>query len=351
MDGSTRYSRQIRLAEVGEAGQDRLRSASVIVIGAGGLGSPALHHLAGSGVGTLGVVDFDKVDLSNLHRQTLYSSSDVGTHKTDSARRRLNDINSDVVIREHRLKLDASNARELLDQYDLVLDGSDTFSTRYVVNEASVRTRTPNVFASVNQFSGQASVFGTENGPCYRCLFPEPPPQGLIPNCDEGGVLGVVPAMLGTVQATEALKLILGVGTSLVGRLFMYDALDLSSREISIDRDPHCRTCGDGEPIADDASIAEISAAELRGLVGSRASVELVDVRTHDERAKRSIGGTHIPISQLDARIDELAPHRGREIVVYCASGVRSERAAKILQSHGHRVRSLRGGLKSWNLG
>ncbi|MEL7362311.1 MAG: HesA/MoeB/ThiF family protein, partial [Bacteroidota bacterium] len=215
---SLRYARQVRLPEVGVDGQERLQEGSALVVGAGGLGAPALHHLVASGVGRVGVIEFDTVDLTNLHRQTLYSTDDVGRPKLEAARDRLHAINPDVVVEAHEGRLSAANADLLIGSYDLVLDGSDTFSTRYAVNDASVRTSTPNVFASVSQFSGQASIFGTENGPCYRCLFPEPPPPDLIPNCEDGGVLGVVPSLLGTIQAAEAIKWMLGVGSSLVGR-------------------------------------------------------------------------------------------------------------------------------------
>ena len=339
----------MRLDDVGEAGQKRLTNASVLVIGAGGLGSPALQHLAGSGVGSLGIVEYDQVDLSNLHRQTLYTTKDVGRPKVDAALARLSAVNPLVDIKVHPFKLDASNATQLFEDYDLVLDGSDTFSTRYVVNEASVRTRTPNVFASVSQFSGQASVFGTEDGPCYRCLFPAPPPAGLIPNCDEGGVLGVVPALLGTIQATEALKLILGIGTSLVGRLLLVDALDLTTREIAIERDPGCRACGSGERLVDERPVEEVTAARLREELASSSPPHLLDVRTDAERVEGHIGGRSIPIEQLRDRLGEADDLLGQDVVVYCASGVRSERAVRELVARGHSARSLQGGMHSWN--
>ena len=342
-----RYSRQMRLPEIGEPGQQRLADASVLVIGAGGLGSPALHHLAASGVGRIGLVEFDTVDLSNLHRQTLYSITDIGDPKIEAATRRLAQVNPDVQIDAHSGRLDGQNASALIGAYDVVLDGSDTFTTRYVVNDASVATGTPNVYASVGHFSGQASVLGTENGPCYRCLFPEPPPAGLIPNCEEGGVLGVVPSLLGTVQATEALKLILGIGTPLVGRLLLVDALAMEFREIEFARDPDCPACGaNRQPLAAAEGIREVTAAELRA--SAEGSYVLLDVREAAERSEYDIGGRLIPLGQLETRAFELEEVRDQPIVVYCKSGGRSGRAARLLADRGFDVCSLRGGLDAW---
>ena len=347
-----RYARQIRLPEVGVEGQKRLSEASVLVIGAGGLGTPALHHLVASGVGRVGFVEFDHVDVTNLHRQTLYATPDVGRAKVEAARDRLGAINPGVTIEAHAVRLAAGNAEALLSEYDLVLDGSDTFATRYVVNDASVRTRTPNVFASVSQFSGQISVFGTETGPCYRCLFPDPPPPDLIPNCEDGGVLGVVPSLLGTLQAAEALKLILGIGDPLVGRLLLIDVLAMEIREIAVQRDPTCPTCGDRShdvaiPTASSAPT-EITVAELRVQLGSTPPV-LVDVREAAEHHADHIGGRLIPLGQLDARAFELDDARDRDIVVYCASGARSAAGARLLRDRGFRAVSLRGGMMAWN--
>ncbi len=342
-----RYSRQMRLPEVGEEGQQRLADASVLVIGAGGLGSPALHHLAASGVGRIGIIEFDTVDVSNLHRQTLYTTADVGTPKTEAAARRLALINPDVQVDVQSGRLDAQNASDLIGAYDVVLDGSDTFETRYVVNDASVSTGTPNVYASVGHFSGQASVLGVENGPCYRCLFPEPPPAGLIPNCEEGGVLGVVPSLLGTIQATEALKLILGIGTPLVGRLLLLDALAMEVREIEFSKDPACPACGEHrQPLAPAESVREITAAELRASAGD--AFALLDVREAAERREFDIGGRLIPLGQLETRAFELDDVGNQPIVVYCKSGGRSGRAARLLADRGFDVRSLRGGMDAW---
>lgn len=347
---AVRYARQIRLPEVGIEGQTRLANASVLVIGAGGLGAPALHHLAASGVGRIGVVEFDDVDLTNLHRQTLYATPDVGRPKIEAARERLLLINPSVTVEAHAARLTASNADFLIEGYDLVLDGSDTFPTRYAVNDASVRTGTPNIFASVSRFSGQASVFGTETGPCYRCLFPDPPPPDLIPNCEEGGVLGVVPSLLGMIQAAEAIKWILGVGTPLVGRLLLVDALTMEFREITVEKDPGCPACGSGvrvTPVTD--AVSEITVGDLRKRLRAGLAPVLVDVREASEHHADNLGGRLIPLGQLDIRAFELEDARDRDIVVYCASGGRSARGAQALRERGFRAVSLRGGMEAWN--
>lgn len=347
---AVRYARQIRLPEVGIEGQTRLANASVLVIGAGGLGAPALHHLAASGVGRIGVVEFDDVDLTNLHRQTLYATPDVGRPKIEAARERLLLINPSVTVEAHAARLTASNADFLIEGYDLVLDGSDTFPTRYAVNDASVRTGTPNIFASVSRFSGQASVFGTETGPCYRCLFPDPPPPDLIPNCEEGGVLGVVPSLLGMIQAAEAIKWILGVGTPLVGRLLLVDALTMEFREITVEKDPGCPACGSGvrvTPVTD--AVSEITVGDLRKRLRAGLAPVLVDVREASEHHADNLGGRLIPLGQLDFRAFELEDARDRDIVVYCASGGRSARGAQALRERGFRAVSLRGGMEAWN--
>ena len=343
-----RYSRQLRLPDVGREGQRRLSEASVLVVGAGGLGSPALHHLAASGVGRLGIAEFDTVDLSNIHRQTLYSTDDVGVPKIEASVRRLGRVNPDVEVTAHAERLDRSNAQRMIGGYDLVLDGSDTFATRYAVNDASVATGVPVVYASVDQFSGQASVFGVENGPCYRCLFPQPPPAGLIPNCEDGGVLGVVPSVMGTVQATEALKLILGIGTPLVGRLLLFDALAMEMREIGFAKDPDCPACGEHRQPAAGAEpeVREVTAAELRAKPAS--SYALLDVREPDERRDGDPEGRCIPLGQLQDRVAELDDVRDRPLVVFCASGRRSAQAARWLAARGFDAWSLRGGMAVW---
>ncbi|WP_412063181.1 ThiF family adenylyltransferase [Rubrivirga sp. IMCC45206] len=345
-DPRQRYARQIQLPEIGEAGQGRLAEASCLVVGTGGLGSPALHHLVASGVGRVGFVEFDTVDITNLHRQTLFSTSDIGRPKAEATLERLRAINPDITVECHPKRLDASNADALLAGYDVVVDGSDTFATRYVVNDAAVRTGTPDVFASVGTFSGQASVFAATGGPCYRCLFPEPPPPGLIPNCAEGGVLGVVPSLFGTIQASEALKLLLGIGEPLVGRLLMIDLLAVEVREIGIDRDPQCPACGLGR-LAEVADAGEVSPGDLRVRMAA-GGVHLLDVREAAERSADHIGGRHIPVGQLEARLFELELWKAEEVIVYCKSGGRSAQAARLLAERGHRALSLRGGLDAF---
>lgn len=345
-----RYARQLSLTEVGEAGQRRLAEASVLVIGAGGLGSPVLHHLVASGVGTVGIVEFDTVDVSNLHRQTLYSSHDVGEPKVDASSRRLLAVNPEVRIVPHAVQLHPENSDDLLASYDLVIDGSDTFTTRYAVNDAAVRAGIPLVYASVSQFSGQASVFGWKGGPCYRCLFPDPPPPGLIPSCEEGGVLGVVPALMGTIQATEALKVILEIGEPLSGRLLLFDALSMEFRELHIDRDPNCPMCGDQPRRVQSNSIPEVTSTMLREYLGSSTPPVLLDVREAKERLADHIAGRHIPLGMLDIRAFELDDVRDQPMVVYCASGGRSAQATRLLRDRGFDARSLRGGIQAWRL-
>ena len=343
-----RYSRQITLAEVGESGQRALADASVLVVGAGGLGSPVLHHLSASGVGHIGLVEFDQVDVSNLHRQTLYATTDIGRDKAEAAQERLRAINPNVRVEAFAERLDARNAPHLLSGFDVVVDGSDSFSTRYIVNDAAVALGIPNVYASVSQLSGQASVLGAAGGPCYRCLFPSPPPAGLIPSCAEGGVLGVVPALLGTIQATEALKLILGIGTPLVGRLLMVDALTMEVREVRFERDPDCPACGDDRRTMPVDDARDISVRALADRLAEGEDVALLDVREAAEHVAFDIGGRLIPLGMLDARAFELDDLRDREIVVYCATGGRSGQAARLLTQRGFRAVSLRGGLEAW---
>ncbi len=351
MADSLRYARQMALPEIGTQGQERLSSARAVVIGAGGLGSPALHHLVATGVGTVGVVEFDTLDITNLHRQTLYSSDDVGRDKLGAAVDRLRAINPDVRIVSHAQAFDADSSDQILSQYDIAIDGSDTFSTRYAASDASVRVGIPLVYASVGQFSGQASVFGWNGGPCYRCLFPEPPPEGLIPTCEGGGVLGVVPSIMGTIQAAEALKVILGIGDPLSGRLMLFDALSMTAREVLFDRDHECAACGVGRKKKQNAiteAITEISSADARAALSSDTPPHLLDVREAAERNVDHIGGRHIPLGMLAARAFELDDLRDRPIVVYCASGGRSATAARLLSERGFDALSLRGGIQSW---
>lgn len=349
-----RYSRHVILPEVGEVGQRKLKEAKVLVIGAGGLGSPVALYLAASGVGTIGIVDFDSVDLTNLHRQVIHGTSDLGRSKLDSAAETMHDVNPNVRVVKHEFRLRRDNALEIIRDYDLVLDGTDNFATRYLVNDTCVLLGKPNMYGSIFRFEGQATVFCAPGGPCYRCLFPEPPPPGLVPNCAEGGVLGVLPGMVGLMQATEAVKWILGIGQSLVGRLLLYDALGMSFQEIRIDRDPNCPICGE---MPTQFELSDYAA--LCGLPGGVVEIDpnslktlgdyaLIDVREPDEIAVSRIPDSiPIPLGEIGERLGELDPHR--LTVVHCHSGMRSARACAILTAAGFEdVRNLRGGIVAW---
>jgi adenylyltransferase/sulfurtransferase len=361
-----RYSRHITLPDVGMEGQQRLKAARVLCIGAGGLGSPAALYLAAAGVGTLGLVDFDAVALTNLHRQILHGTTDVGRSKLESAADTLRDINPHVALELHATRLDPSNARELIAAYDVILDGTDNFPTRYLVNDACVLEQRPNAYGSIFRFEGQASVFATANGPCYRCLHPEPPPPGLIPSCAEGGVLGVLPGIIGTIQATEAIKLILGVGEPLIGRFLIYDALKMRFRELKLRKDPECPVCGvnpsirelrlyeeycsPAEPSHGSASAAnhDMTVQELKTRVDEGSSPVIVDVREPAEfEICRIPGARLIPLGELASRIGELDP--SAEIVLHCKSGARSAKATALLREHGFsNARNLSGGILAW---
>ena len=364
-----RYSRQITLPEVGVPGQERLRAASVLIVGTGGLGSPVALYLAAAGVGTLGVADFDRVDATNLHRQVLHGTSTIGTAKTESARARLGDLNPHVHVVAHDVTLTAANALEILAPYDIVVDGSDNFPTRYLLSDACVLLGKPNVYGSVHRFEGQASVFSTPHGPCYRCLFREPPPPGLVPNCAEAGVFGVMPGLVGMIQATETIKLILGIGDSLAGRLLLVDALRMQMRTIELRRDPECPSCGtreitqlidyeqfcgsrhDGGTITlhDAAMPAEVLPRELKARLDSGMDVLLLDVREPFEYAIAHLTGAElIPMRQVPAAVGRLP--RDREIVVYCHHGIRSRSVAEVLRGAGFtRVANLAGGIDRWS--
>lgn len=366
---SRRYGRQMVLEEIGAEGQRRLKSSRVLVVGAGGLGSPLATYLAAAGVGTLGLADFDEVDLSNLHRQPLHGTPDLGRPKLESAAERLRAINPHVELELHHTRVDASNARELVAAYDLVADGSDNFGTRYVVNDACVLEGRPNAYAAVLQFEGQASVFAAPGGPCYRCLYPEPPPPGSIPGCAEAGVLGVLPGVLGLVQANEVLKLLLGIGEPLVGRLLLFDALDARFRELKLPRDPACPACGDSATIDEvvepegycdprEAAPAAPAGAkgegpmeveELASRLGAPGAPVLVDVRTPAELSIASIeGALHMPLHLVPVRMAELDPTG--EIAVICHSGMRSAQAVQFLQQHGFaHARNVEGGIDAWS--
>ena len=352
----TRYHRQVSLPEVGRGGQERLARSSVLVVGVGGLGTPAATYLVAAGVGRVGLVDPDRVDETNLHRQVLYATRDVGERKVDVAARRLTALNPDVDVVRHPARLDAGNALDLVGAYDLVLDGTDTFATRYLVNDASVLTGTPNVFASVNRFDGQASVFGAPEGPCYRCLFPAAPPPGLVPNCAEGGVLGVLPGLLGTIQATETLKVLLDIGDPLIGRLLLLDALGMRVRELAVDRDPGCPVCGDHPtithpaPTVPMASVPETTVHDLKARIDAGDRPFILDVREADEYEGANIGGALVPLGELPDRVDEIREHQNEDVVVHCRSGGRSAKAVEYLRANGFDgAVNLKGGIHAWS--
>ena len=363
-DEYVRYSRHLLLPEVGVDGQRALRRSRMLLIGAGGLGSPAALYLAAAGVGTLGLVDFDAVDVSNLQRQVLHGTRDVGRGKLDSARDRLRDLNPHVHVEGFPVRLTADNAREIADGFDVIIDGTDNFATRYLVNDLCVLQGVPNVYGGIFRFDGQASVFATAEGPCYRCLYREPPPPDLVPSCAEGGVLGVLPGLVGTIQATEAIKLITGAGTTLVGRLLLIDALHWRQRTVRVRRDPACPACGtrtirdltDAVELCQSpdldavfGAVPEIEPAVLATRLASGESVEILDVREpYEWEIARIEGARLIPLATLESRLTELA--QDREIVVHCKLGGRSAQAVRRLRAAGFRnVLNLAGGIERWS--
>ena len=356
-----RYSRQLNLRDVGEEGQRRLKNASVLCIGAGGLGSPAALYLAAAGVGTLGIVDNDVVDLSNLHRQLLHGTGDVGRKKADSARERLHGINPNIRINIHPTRLRADNAIDLISAYDIILDGSDNLSTRYLSSDVCVWQKKPNIYGSVHQFEGQLSVFAPHlGGPCYRCLFPDPPPADAIPSCAEAGVLGVVPGVIGVMQAMEAIKLILGIGESLVGRLLHIDTLSLRFREFKLRRDRDCPVCGEAPSIVEpidyeqfcsarsDTKIAALSPIELNDRLKKDEKITLIDVREPFEfEIARLPNARLLPLGKIATDFNEI-PREGTAVLI-CKSGVRSARAIEFLRGHGFdNLLNLEGGMDAW---
>jgi len=361
-----RYSRHLLLPEVTLEGQRRLKGSSVLVVGAGGLGSPLALYLAAAGVGRIGLVDFDRVDLTNLQRQVLYSSDDVGRPKLEAARARLAALNPEIEIVAHEERLTSENALGLVGRYDLVADGTDNFPTRYLVNDACVLTGRPNVYASIFRFDGQLSVFDAARGPCYRCLFPEPPPPGLVPSCADGGVLGVLPGVVGTLQALEALKLLLGIGSPLVGRLLLFDALGLTWSELAIEKDPACPVCGTAPTIRapidyeafcglrgeEEAPALEglptLSVEELARRQAAGEDIELLDIREPHEAEIASIPGARLmPLGELPARLHEL--DSARSYTLSCHKGTRSVQAYHLLRRAGFtRLRVLDGGVDAW---
>ena len=358
-----RYSRHLMMPEVTPDGQRCLKAARVLCIGAGGLGSPAALYLAAAGVGTIGIVDFDDVDLSNLQRQILHGTSDIGRSKLESARDRLHDVNPEIKLELHKCRFSSENAIELVAQYDLIVDGSDNFPTRYLSNDVCVFARKPNVYGSVFRFEGQTTVFAPHiGGPCYRCLFPEPPPPDTVPNCAEAGVLGVLPGFIGMLQAIETIKLIVGIGDPLVGRLLYFDALKVKFRELNVRRDPQCPVCGENPTIfspidyeqfcgarRDEKAIPRMSAHELKQKMDAREPFELIDVReTYEYEIARIDGARLIPLGEIAERADEL--RRDRPIVLHCHSGRRSAEAVRLLQQRGFgNIYNLEGGIDAWS--
>jgi adenylyltransferase/sulfurtransferase len=360
-----RYSRHLIMPEVGMDGQKRLKAASVLLIGAGGLGSPLGLYLAAAGVGRIGLVDFDVVDFSNLQRQVLHGTPDVGRPKLQSARDRLRAINPDVRLDLYETRLSSANALQLFEPYDIIIDGTDNFPTRYLVNDACVLLTKPNVYGSIFRFDGQASVFYPGKGPCYRCLYPEPPPPGEVPSCAEGGVLGILPGLIGCIQATEAVKLILGKGEPLVGRLVLYDALAMAFREFRVRRNPKCPICGDhptiarlidydqfcgvrGQEATPVSADGETTVDELKARLDRGERVFILDVRNPEEfQICRIPGSSLLPLPELARRFGEL--DREREMVVHCKSGVRSRRAIAFLRQQGFtKLSNLQGGILAW---
>ena len=365
-DEILRYSRHLIMPEVGMEGQLKLKRAKVLCIGAGGLGSPLALYLAAAGVGRLGIVDFDVVDFTNLQRQVIHGTKDVGRPKLASAREAIAEINPYVEAVSHETRLTSDNALDLFKDYDIVADGTDNFPTRYLVNDACVLLGKPNVYASIFRFEGQATVFYAKEGPCYRCLYPEPPPPGLVPSCAEGGVLGVLPGIMGSIQALEAIKLILGKGDSLIGRLLLFDALGLKFRELKLRKSPECPVCGPnptvtklvdyeqfcgirGEEHVEDTKVPEITPVELKQMMDDKKPFVLIDVREpHEYDICRIPGSRLIPLGEVPRRMHEL--NSADELVVHCRSGARSAKAVDFLMKSGFRkIHNLKGGILGWS--
>jgi sulfur-carrier protein adenylyltransferase/sulfurtransferase len=380
-DEISRYSRHLILPEVGMEGQQKLKAAKVLCVGTGGLGAPLALYLAAAGVGTIGLVDFDTVDASNLQRQIIHSTATVGRLKVDSAEIMLKGLNPNLNVVKHNVMLTSANALEILKDYDVIADGTDNFQTRYLVNDACVLLDKPNAYGSIFRFEGQASVFATKEGPCYRCLYPEPPPPGLVPSCAEGGVLGILPGLVGVIQATEVIKLILGIGDTLVGRLLLVDALSMQFRTLKLRKNPDCPACGThptvtalidydqfcgiappaavgplevarDKAVGDAAvvdGIPQISVEELKRRLDAKENFFILDVREPHEYPIANLGAPLIPVGNLEKRVGELAAEKDRNIVVHCRSGARSQKAALILKNAGFsHVENLAGGILAW---
>jgi molybdopterin/thiamine biosynthesis adenylyltransferase/rhodanese-related sulfurtransferase len=367
-DDLSRYSRHLILPEVGTEGQRRIKAARVLCVGTGGLGSPLAFYLAAAGIGTLGLVDFDVVDASNLQRQIIHSTKDIGRKKLDSAEEKLTALNPAINIVKHDTMLSSANALQIMKDYDIVADGTDNFPTRYLVNDACVLLGKPNVYGSIFRFEGQASVFATEAGPCYRCLYPEPPPPGLVPSCAEGGVLGILPGLVGVIQATEVIKLILGKGDSLVGRLLLVDALNMRFRELKLRKNPDCPVCGTNPTVTAlidyehfcgivpetpqeknvKNGIPQLTVKQLKARRDAGEDIFLLDVREPYEYQIAQIGGTLIPQNDVPNRLAEIP--RDREIIVHCRSGARSQKIAELLKQSGYKdVVNVAGGILAWS--
>jgi adenylyltransferase/sulfurtransferase len=376
-----RYSRHLILPEVGMEGQQKLKAAKVLCVGTGGLGAPLALYLAAAGVGTIGLVDFDTVDSSNLQRQIIHSTATVGKLKVDSAEIMLKGLNPFLNVVKHNTMLTSANALEIFKDYDVIADGTDNFQTRYLVNDACVILGKPNAYGSIFRFEGQASVFGTEQGPCYRCLYPEPPPPGLVPSCAEGGVLGILPGLVGVIQATETIKLILGIGDPLIGRLLLVDALGMSFRTLKLRKNPDCPVCGTNPTVTElidydqfcgiappssvgplevardkavaNASIVEgipqITVEQLKQKLDAKENIFVLDVREPHEYPIANLGAPLIPVGSIESRINEIAAHKNDEVIIHCRSGARSQKAALALKAAGFtNVSNLTGGILAW---
>ena len=363
-----RYSRHLILPEVGLAGQKKIKSTSVLCIGAGGLGSPITMYLAAAGIGKIGIVDFDTVDFSNLQRQIAHGTEDVGRHKGESARDTIRSINPNVEVVLHSVRLSAENAMEIIKQYDVVVDGTDNFPTRYLTNDACVLLKKPNVYGSIFRFEGQASVFAPHlGGPCYRCLYPEPPPPGMVPSCAEGGVLGVLPGIVGCIQSTEILKLALGKGTSLIGRLVLFNALDMKFKELKLRRDPQCPLCGDKPtikelidyeqfcgiptgPVNPASNPDEVTVQDMKKAIDDpKLGIKIIDVREPDEYEIAHVAGVPLhPLSTLPQTFTSLDPNQ--QYYLHCKGGVRSLKALNFLREQGYKyLKSVKGGISAWS--
>ncbi|MEO6805339.1 MAG: molybdopterin-synthase adenylyltransferase MoeB [Edaphobacter sp.] len=380
-DEIARYSRHLILPEVGMEGQRKLKAAKVLCVGTGGLGAPLALYLAAAGVGTIGLIDFDTVEASNLQRQIIHSTATVGKLKVDSAEIMLKGLNPYLNVIKHNIMLTSANALDILKDYDIIADGTDNFQTRYLVNDACVLLGKPNAYASIYRFEGQASVFGTKEGPCYRCLYPEPPPPGLVPSCAEGGVLGILPGLLGVIQATETIKLILGIGEPLIGRLLLVDALGMNFRTLKLRKNSECPVCGPNPTVTElidynqfcgvappsevgplevahdkavgDHSVVDgipqITVEELKRKLDAKEDIFVLDVREPHEYLIANLGAPQIPVGEVERRIGELAAQKNREVVVHCRSGARSQKAALVLKQAGFtNVSNLAGGILAW---